>query len=134
MTENWSAVSKAINQRLAELGWKQRELVERSHVSQAIVREIQNHTVERRRSARTLEALSLALDWHPRHLEAVLHGRKPLEPGQTGDAVTDEINARLGAIEDRLDEITERLGTMSGSLATLLKAAGHRDAEQEPHG
>lgn len=126
MTENWSAVSKAINQRLTELGWKQRELVERSHVSQAIVREIQNHTVERRRSARTLEALSLALGWHPRHLEAILYGRKPLQPGQTGDA-TDEITARLGAIEDQLHEITERLDTMSTSLAALLKAAGHRD-------
>ena len=129
MTENWSAVSKAINQRLAELGWKQRELVERSHVSQAIVREIQNHTVERRRSARTLEALSLALDWHPRHLEAVLSGRKPLEPGQTGDDTMDTVNARLGAIEDRLHEITERLDTMSASLATLLKAVGCRDTQ-----
>ncbi|WP_027946054.1 hypothetical protein [Amycolatopsis taiwanensis] len=126
MTENWSAVSKAINQRLTELGWKQRELVERSHVSQAIVREIQNHTVERRRSARTLEALSIALGWHPRHLEAVLYGRKPLQPGQTGDP-TDEITARLSAIEDRLHEITERLDTVSSSLATLLKAAGRRD-------
>lgn len=128
MTENWSAVSKAINRRVAELGWKQRELVERSHVSQAIVREIQNHTVERRRSARTLEALSLALGWHPGHLDAILHGRKPLEPGQTGDA-TDEINARLRSIEDRLHEITERLDAMGASLATLLNATDHRDAQ-----
>ncbi|TVT53442.1 XRE family transcriptional regulator [Amycolatopsis rhizosphaerae] len=128
MTENWSAVSKAINRRLAELGLKQRELVERSHVSQAIVREIQNHTVERRRSARTLEALSLALDWHPRHLEAVLYGRKPLEPGQTGDEALDAIATRLGAIEDRLFELTERLDTMSANLAALLKAADRRDA------
>ena len=129
MTENWSAVSKAINRRMSELGWKQRELVERSHVSQAIVREIQNHTVERRRSARTLEALSLALGWHPQHLEAVLYGRKPLELGQTGDEVADEIRARLGAIEGRLDEITERLDTVSANLAILLKAAGRRGTE-----
>lgn len=133
MTENWSAVSKAINRRLAELGLKQRELVERSHVSQAIVREIQNHTVERRRSDRTLEALSLALEWHPRHLDAVLRGRKPLQPGQTGD-IMDDISARLGAIEDRLHEITERLDAMSTSVATLLNATDRRDATQEPHG
>jgi hypothetical protein len=126
VTENWSAVSKAINRRLAELGLKQRELVERSHVSQAIVREIQNHTVERRRSDRTLEALSLALEWHPRHLDAVLRGRKPLEPGQTGD-VLDDISARLGAIEDHLREITERLDTVTTSLATLLNPADRRD-------
>jgi transcriptional regulator with XRE-family HTH domain len=113
-----------------ELGWKQRELVERSHVSQAIVREIQNHTVERRRSARTLEALSLALGWHPRHLDAVLNGRKPLEPGQTGDEATDEITARLGAIEDRLHDISERLDTMN----THLVALANRSVRSEPAG
>src|SRR6266498_4811955 len=80
--EDWSAVAKAINQRVNELGWRQRELAERSHVSQAIVREIQHHTVERRRSARTLEALSVAMGWHPRHLDAVLHGRTPPEPDE----------------------------------------------------
>lgn len=50
MAEDWSAVAKAINERVNELGWRQRELAERSHVSQAIVREIQHCTVERRRS------------------------------------------------------------------------------------
>src|SRR5918992_3969662 len=81
VSEDWAAVAKAINQRVNELGWRQRELAERSHVSQAIVREIQHHTVERRRSARTLEALSTALGWHPQHLAAVLRGRTPPEVG-----------------------------------------------------
>jgi transcriptional regulator with XRE-family HTH domain len=127
VTENWAAVSKAINERVAELGWKQRELAERSHVSQAIVREIQHHTVERQRSARTLEALSVALGWHPGHLAAVLQGRKPLAPGQTGDEATDRINARLGVIEDRLGEINDRLDTITEKLAALLRASGRRD-------
>ncbi|WAL63758.1 helix-turn-helix transcriptional regulator [Amycolatopsis cynarae] len=127
MTENWVAVSKAINERVAELGWKQRELAERSGVSQAIVREIQHHTVERRRSARTLEALSLALGWHPGHLAAVLRGRKPLAPGETGDEVIDEITARLSGIEDRLGDITDRLDVITANLATLLRASGHRE-------
>src|SRR2546430_1122177 len=100
-TEDWPAVAKAISERANELGLRQRELAERSHVSQAIVREIQHNTVERRRSARTLEALSLALELHPGHLEAVLHGRKPLEPGQTGDERTDTIAERLGSIEQQ---------------------------------
>ena len=72
MTEDWVAVANAIKERVNELGWRQRELAQRSHVSQAIVRELQHHTVERRRSARTLEALSLALGWPPQHLAAVL--------------------------------------------------------------
>jgi ribosome-binding protein aMBF1 (putative translation factor) len=61
--ENWAAVAQAISGRVRELGWRQRELAERSHVSVAVVREIQRHTVERRRSPRTLEALSVALGW-----------------------------------------------------------------------
>lgn len=129
MSENWAAVSKAINERVNELGWKQRELAERSHVSQAIVREIQHHTVERHRSARTLEALSLALGWHPGHLAAVLHGRKPLAPGQTGNEGIDQITERLGAIEDQLHQITDRLDTIAGNLETLLRAAGRRGPE-----
>ena len=48
--ENWAAVARAISDRVRELGWRQRELAERSHVSAAVVREIQRHTVERRRS------------------------------------------------------------------------------------
>src|ERR1043165_740252 len=77
VSEDWSAVAKAINQRVHEPGWRQRELAERARVSQAIVRELQHHTVERRRSTRTLESLSVTLGWHPEHLDAVLRGRQP---------------------------------------------------------
>ncbi|MGH3808877.1 MAG: helix-turn-helix domain-containing protein, partial [Pseudonocardiaceae bacterium] len=77
--EDWTAVGKAINERVNELGWRQGELAERAHVSRATVRELQHHIVERRRSARTLEALSTALGWHPRHIDAVLSGRRPPE-------------------------------------------------------
>jgi transcriptional regulator with XRE-family HTH domain len=73
--ENWAAVARAISGRVRELGWRQRELAERSHVSVAVVREIQRHTVERRRSPRTLEALSVALGWEPEYLHRVLKGR-----------------------------------------------------------
>ena len=69
MSEDWAAVATAMTQRVHELGWRQRELAERSGVSQAIVRELQHHTVERRRSPRTLAALSTALGWHPSHLQ-----------------------------------------------------------------
>ena len=70
--EDWAAVALAISDRVRELGWRQRELAERSHVSVAVVREIQRHTVERRRSPRTLQALSVALGWEPEHLDRVL--------------------------------------------------------------
>lgn len=121
MTEDWAAVAKAINQRVNELGWRQRELAERSHVSQAIVRELQHHTVERRRSERTLEALSATLGWHPQHLNAVLHGRRPPEPDEP--AVDDglSLGSRMDALERRMDEITERLDDIKSGLATVIK-------------
>lgn len=114
------AVANAIKQRVNELGWRQRELAQRSHVSQAIVRELQHHTVERRRSARTLEALSAAMGWHPQHLAAVLRGRTPPE---LGDPVSDDdrtVSSRLDAIDERLSEITDLLHEMNANLATVI--------------
>ncbi|MEV6904207.1 XRE family transcriptional regulator [Amycolatopsis sp. NPDC051372] len=120
MSEDWAAVAKTINERVQALGWKQRELAERSQVSQAIVREIQNHTVERKRGDRTLEALSLALGLHPQHLLAVLHGRIPPAPSQPREDMEDAVSARLAVIERRLSEITEHLAELRADLAVVL--------------
>ena len=120
VSEDWAAVAKTINERVQALGWKQRELAERSQVSQAIVREIQNHTVERKRSDRTLEALALALGLHPQHLLAVLHGRIPPAPGQPREDMEDAVSARLAVIERRLSEITEHLAELRADLAVVL--------------
>ena len=128
MSEDWAAVAKAINERVNELGWKQRELVERSQVSPAIVREIQRHTVERRRSPRTLESLSVTLGWHPQHLDAVLHGRRPPHPSEPtiedDDTVWSRLDTheqRLGEITQRLSDITERLDALKADLTTVVK-------------
>ncbi|QIZ37871.1 XRE family transcriptional regulator [Saccharopolyspora sp. ASAGF58] len=121
MSEDWAAVARAINERVNELGWRQRELAERSNVSQAIVREIQHHVVERRRSSRTLESLSVTLGWHPQHLISVLHGRKPPEPDEPVTASADTIWSRLDALEHRMIEITERLDDLKDDLATVIE-------------
>jgi transcriptional regulator with XRE-family HTH domain len=84
VSEDWAAVAAAINERLSGLGWRQRDLAERSGVSLATVREIQRHSAERRRSPRTLESLSSALGWPPGHLSAVLRGQAPAEPTDRG--------------------------------------------------
>ncbi|GAA4409708.1 helix-turn-helix domain-containing protein [Actinokineospora soli] len=120
MSEDWSAVAQAINERVRELGWRQRELAERSQVSQAIVREIQHNTVERRRSARTLEALSTTLGWHPQHLAAVLQGTEPPSPDEPDDS-GGRLWSRLDALEQRLTEITERLDEMRTDLSTVVQ-------------
>lgn len=119
MSEDWAAVAKAINERVNALGWRQRELAERSHVSQAIVRELQHHTVERRRSARTLEALSTTLGLHPEHLDAVLHGRRPPHPEEPASNEGDQLWSRLDAMEQRLAEITDRLVDLQADLTTV---------------
>ncbi|MGK4591655.1 helix-turn-helix domain-containing protein [Amycolatopsis sp. w19] len=120
MSEDWAAVAKAISMRVNELGWRQRELAERSHVSQAIVRELQHHTVERRRSARTLEALSTTLGWHPQHLLAVLQNRTLPHPDEPADDGHD-LWPRLDALEQRLAELTERLEDVQSNLAIVVE-------------
>jgi transcriptional regulator with XRE-family HTH domain len=120
VSEDWAAVANAIKERVNELGWRQRELAQRSQVSQAIVRELQHHTVERRRSARTLEALSVTLGWHPQHLVAVLHGRTPPEPGEPISDNDVTVSSRLDIIDERLSEITDLLHQMNANLATMI--------------
>lgn len=127
MSEDWSAVAEAINERVTELGWRQRELAERSHVSSAIVREIQRHTVERRRSPRTLESLSIALGWNPQHLDVVLKGGELPMRGKALNGSRETTPARLDAIEGRLDEITQILTGIKTDLAAVIKhVSNHR--------
>lgn len=121
MSEDWAAVAKAINNRVNELGWRQRELAERSHVSQAIVRELQHHTEERRRSPRTLESLSIALGWHPHHLIAVLHSRTPPAPDEPVKDTDDTLWSRLDTIERRLDAILDRLDNIETGLDSITR-------------
>ena len=106
---DWAAVAKAMDRRLNDLGMRQRDLAARAHVSQAIVRELQHNTAQRRRSTRTLEALSVALGWHPGHLHAVLAGREPLDAAVVVPTPADVVAGRLAAIESHLRSIEERL-------------------------
>ena len=107
--DDWAAVSRAINQRMDELGLNQRELIERSQVSRATVGEIRRNEAQRRRSTRTLEALSIALDWHPQHLGAVLQGRRTPQLGEPVTRSEDDLPGRLAAIEYMLQQIAKKL-------------------------
>jgi transcriptional regulator with XRE-family HTH domain len=111
VANDWTAVAQAINSRMTELGLRQRQLIERSRVSKAVVSELMRNVAPRRRSARTLEALSVALDWHPDHLAAVLAN---VEPPAVGEPVhrPEDIPAQLAAIERQLREVNTRLGEM----------------------
>ncbi|OLT41748.1 hypothetical protein BJF85_04915 [Saccharomonospora sp. CUA-673] len=121
MSEDWAAVAKAINDRVKELGWRQRELAERSQVSSAIVREIQRNTVNRKRSPRTLESLSTTLGWNPGYLDAILNGRRPPEDdsGDQGDAIAERLEQRMDSLEGRLSRIETGLATVIEQLREL---------------
>jgi transcriptional regulator with XRE-family HTH domain len=97
---------------MTELGLNQRELIERSRVSKATVGEICHNSAQRRRSARTLEALATALEWHPRHLIAVLKGQRAPALGEPVSRSDDDVPGRLAAIEYRLAQIETRLGAI----------------------
>jgi len=116
--ENWAAVARAISGRARELGWRQRELAERSHVPAAVVRELQRHTVEHRRSPRTLEALSAAFGWAPEHLDRVLTGHARQPGGHTApDSAA--VWSRLESFESRLAEILRLLTELRSDVAAV---------------
>ncbi|MBM7774314.1 transcriptional regulator with XRE-family HTH domain [Actinokineospora baliensis] len=115
---DWPVIARCIAERVAELNMSQHELAERSHVSQAIIRELQYNTVQRNRSARTLEALSVALQLHPDHLSLLLMGRTPPLPDDSPEE--DPVTARLAAVERRLTEIADALQEFRIDLAIIL--------------
>lgn len=122
LQEDWAAVARVISDRVRELGWRQRELAERSRVSAAVVREIQSHTVERRRSPRTLESLSVTLGWEPGRLDSVLKGR--VQHAAASTQVTADAAAlwsRLDAIEGRLDEMIKLVSGLKTDVATVVE-------------
>jgi hypothetical protein len=93
---------------MTELDRSQGEVIDRSGLAKQTVGEIQHNTKQRRRSPRTLEAISRALDWHPGHLAAVLEGRTPPKLGEPFVRSSDDIAGRLDVIEFRLNEIAEQ--------------------------
>lgn len=120
MAEDWAAVSLAINERMTELGLNQRELAERSQVSKTMITEIRRNVAQRRRGARTLEALSLALDWHPQHLDAVLNGQPVPAVGEPVVRSEEDVQGRLAAIEYRLEQIARELASIKGGVSQRL--------------
>lgn len=131
MADNWVAVAMAINGRMAELGRKQREVIERSGLARQTVREVQHNRIQRHRSPHTLAAISRAVDWHPDHLAAVLNGRTPPELGEPSVRSADDIAGRLDAIEYRLNEIAENARSVKAVETRLSGLADELTATLE---
>jgi transcriptional regulator with XRE-family HTH domain len=110
--KDWDAVAAAIRARMAEIDMTQAELAARAGVALMTVRELQHNLTPRRRSPRTLAAISEALGW-PADQISRLVGGEPAVDMDADDPVLaelDELKADLRAIVQRLDAIERQLG------------------------
>jgi transcriptional regulator with XRE-family HTH domain len=119
VTEDWAAVATAIKDRRDELGITQTELGLRAKVSKQMVGEIENNKVERRRGARTLEALSVTLGWNPRHLAAILAGLSPPREDEPVPQSDDDIPGHMSVLEHYMRKLLDEVQTMNGRLDDL---------------
>ncbi|WP_433291515.1 helix-turn-helix domain-containing protein [Pseudonocardia sp. CA-142604] len=112
VAKDWDAVAAAIRSRLNELDMTQAELAARAGVALMTVRELQHNSQPRRRSPRTLTAVSEALGWPGDQLARILEGER-LPDVDADDPVLaelDAVKADLVAVVRRLDAIERRLG------------------------
>ena len=73
-----------------------------------------------------MESLSTTLGWHPHHLSDVLRGSEPSGPDDPVADRTETLWSRLDVIEQRLNEITERLDDLRGDLSTVVEHVRER--------
>jgi transcriptional regulator with XRE-family HTH domain len=119
VTEDWAAVGTAIKDRRKKLGITQTELGHRAKVSKQMVGEIENNKLKRRRGPRTLEALSVALGWHPSHLAAVLAGHTPPRKDEPVPNSDDDIPGHMSVLEHYMRKLLDEVETMNGRLDDL---------------
>ncbi len=114
MAEDWTAVARAISDRLAELRATQMEVAAKARISLTTLRELQHNINPRRRRPQTLVALSEALDWPADYLAKVLHGE---DAQPHGDEKHDPVLGSLAAIERELGDLRQRVTRIERQLA-----------------
>jgi transcriptional regulator with XRE-family HTH domain len=112
VAKDWDAVAAVIKDRLTEIDMTQAELAARAGVALMTVRELQHNLKPRRRSPRTLTAVSEALGWPGDQLTRILDGERPPDPSADDPVLAelDAVKADLAAVVRRLDAIERRLG------------------------
>jgi transcriptional regulator with XRE-family HTH domain len=123
VTDDWVAVGAAIKERRVELGLTQTEVGVRARVAKQTIGDLENARVRSRRSPRTLEAVSVALEWHRGHLAAVRAGLSPPRLDEPVPRFDDDITGHMSVVEhylrellDRVDNIDDRLDKISASV------------------
>jgi hypothetical protein len=114
VAEDWTAVSRAISDRLTELRTTQMEVAAKARISLTTLRELQHNINPRRRRPHTLAAVSEALDWPADYLAKVLHG-EDAQPHP--DEKHDPVLSSLASIERELGDLRERVDRIEQQLA-----------------
>jgi hypothetical protein len=118
VAEDWTAVARAISDRMAELRATQMEVAGKARISLTTLRELQHNINPRRRRPQTLTALSVALGWPPDYLATTLHrGNAQPYPDEKHDPLLSSlasIERELGALKKRVDQIEQRLAGEGG--------------------
>jgi hypothetical protein len=113
VAEDWSAVARAISDRMAELRATQMQVAGRARISLTTLRELQHNINPRRRRPNTLTALSEALGWPSDYLATTLHGGNAQPyPDEKHDPLLNSlasIERELGDLRDRVDRIERQL-------------------------
>ena len=112
MEQDWDAVARVINDRLAALSMKSATLERLANVSKKTLYELRHNSIVRNRGENTLIAISVALGLHRDHLDAVLKGDKPLPADAPAVLTESESTSRIAMIENHLQLINERLDSM----------------------
>jgi hypothetical protein len=114
VAEDWTAVSRAISGRLAELRTTQMEVAAKARISLTTLRELQHNINPRRRRPQTLAALSEALGWPADYLAKVLHG-EDVQPH--ADDKHDPVLSSLASVQRELGDLRERVDRIERQLA-----------------
>jgi transcriptional regulator with XRE-family HTH domain len=105
---NWVAVSKAVNERMNELGMTQKRLAELSNVSPSTLRKIQ-HGHPQQRNAVTLTAICRALRLPDDYLQRIAEGNSPAEALQNDSAELAALRTEVADLRKRVEAIEARL-------------------------
>lgn len=112
--EDWDAVARAIQERLAATRATQMDVAARARVSLTTLRELQHNLNPRRRRPQTLTAVSEALGWPAEYLSRVLHG-EPAEPHP--DETSDPVLSSISTLEREIRDLRARVVAIEQQLA-----------------
>ncbi|MCI2423976.1 transcriptional regulator [Saccharopolyspora sp. K220] len=94
---------------MEQLELTQQEVANRAGVALHTVRELQHNLIERKRTARTLEAMSEALELPRPYLTAVLEGHPLSATDSPEERSLDDVYAKLADVAKRLAAVERKL-------------------------